>query len=291
MTGLLAVLGDLVEDIVVWPSGPVERGTDTPARVFRRRGGSAANVAAAAAGGGAGVRFLGRVGDDAAGAALVASLAGHGVDVRVQRAGRTGCVVVLVDDDGERTLLPDRGAAAELSDPAPAWADGVDLLHLPAYSLLADPCATAARTVAARVRGSGGTVSVDASSVGALRSYGPDRFLHDLAALGPAHVLANRDEAVLLGLPGSAPPGAAVVVKDGPRTATVHLPGLSRIGLPGVPVAPAPVAGVRDTTGAGDAFAAGYLVAVLDGADPLVAAARGHDRAAAVLSGPGAGGA
>ena len=45
---------------------------------------------------------------------LVASLAAAGVDVRVQRAGRTGTVAVLVEPGGERTMLPDRGAAAEL---------------------------------------------------------------------------------------------------------------------------------------------------------------------------------
>lgn len=291
MTGVLAVLGDLVDDVVVWPGGPVEPGTDTAARVFRRRGGSAANVAAAAAGLGVPVRFLGRVGADATGGVLVGELAGLGVDVRVQRAGTTGCVVVLVDADGERTMLPDRGAAAELTDPDPAWADGVGLLHLPAYSPLGGPCAGAARALAARVRDGGGAVSVDAASAGALRAHGPDRFLDELAALGPAHLLANRAEADLLCLPGSAPPDTAVVVKDGPRPATVHLPGVARLGLPGVPVAPAPVDGVRDTTGAGDAFAAGYLAAVHTGADPLVAAARGHACAARVLCGPGASGA
>ncbi|MFP5070529.1 carbohydrate kinase family protein [Pseudonocardia nantongensis] len=288
---MLAVLGDLVEDVVVWPGGPVEPGTDTAARVFRRRGGSAANVAAAAAALGAPVRFLGRVGADAAGTALADGLAGLGVDVRVQRAGTTGCVVVLVDADGERTMLPDRGAAAELADPDPGWPDGVTLLHLPVYSLLDEPCAGAARALAARVRDAGGAVSVDAASAGSLRAHGPARFLDDLAALGPAHLLANRAEADLLGLPGTAPPGTAVVVKDGPRPALVHLPGVARLGLPGVPVAPAPVDGVRDTTGAGDAFAAGYLTAVHAGADPLVAVARGHACAARVLCGPGAAGA
>ncbi|MEQ3552420.1 carbohydrate kinase family protein [Pseudonocardia nematodicida] len=284
---MLAVLGDLVEDVVVWPAGPVEPGTDTPARIFRRRGGSAANVAAAVAGLGAPVRFLGRVGDDATGRALTAELAGRGVDVRVQRRGSTGAVVVLVDPGGERTMLPDRGAAAELDDADPAWVRGVALLHLPAYGLLADPCAGSARALAARVRDDGGAVSVDASSAAPLRTYGVRRFLDGLAALAPAHLLANADEAGLLGLPDSAPDGTVVVVKDGPRPARVYLPGTGTA----VQVAAVPVPAVRDTTGAGDAFAAGYLAAITRGADPAAAAADGHATAARVLHGPGAAGA
>lgn len=281
---MLGVLGDLVEDVVVWPSGPLRAGTDTAARVFRRLGGSAANVAAAAARFGP-VRFVGRVGDDPAGRALADELAGRGVDVRVQRAGRTGTVVVLVAPDGERTMLPDRGAAARLSAPDPAWLDGLSRLHLPAYSLVAEPIATAALAAARTVARRGGTVSVDVSSTGALREFGVARFAGLLARLRPAHLLANREEADLLGLPASAPAGCCVVVKDGARPATVRVPGGRPVRVP-VP----PVTGVRDTTGAGDAFAGGYLAALLAGDDPVGACARGHAAAAGVLAVPGAGG-
>ena len=68
---MLAVVGDLLEDIVVRIDATPTLGTDTPARIQRRRGGSAANVAACAARAGAPVRFIGCVGDDDLGDQLV----------------------------------------------------------------------------------------------------------------------------------------------------------------------------------------------------------------------------
>ncbi|MFE7593279.1 carbohydrate kinase family protein, partial [Kitasatospora sp. NPDC057512] len=135
---MLGVLGDLVEDIVVWADGPLRHGTDSGARVFRRRGGSAANVACFAAGQYP-ARFLGCVGEDAVGDGVVAELTGHGVDVRVSRRGRTGSVVVLIDQDGERTMLPDRGAATLLERVPDAWLAGLTHLHVPAYSFDGEP--------------------------------------------------------------------------------------------------------------------------------------------------------
>ena len=142
MPGCLAVVGDLVEDVVVWPEGPVQPGSDTPAQVFRSRGGSAANGAAAAAPY-VPARFLGCVGADASGDRLVAELRAAGVDVRAQRRGRTGTVVVVVDAFGERTFFPDRVAAADLDVLGPGALDGVSLLHVPAYGLLGGRTPTA----------------------------------------------------------------------------------------------------------------------------------------------------
>src|SRR5205085_960088 len=87
---MLCAVGDLVEDIVVWLSGPARPATDTPVRIFHRRGGSAANVAAFAAAIAGTARFVGGVGDDDRGDRLVRGLTADGVDAKVQRAGRTG---------------------------------------------------------------------------------------------------------------------------------------------------------------------------------------------------------
>jgi sugar/nucleoside kinase (ribokinase family) len=73
-------------------------------------------------------------------------------------------------------------------------------------------------------------------------------------------------------------------VKDGAGATTI-----TTLGRDPVSVAVPPVAVVRDTTGAGDAFAAGFLVEWIDHHDVRAAAAAGHVLAASVLAQPGAG--
>lgn len=284
----LAVVGDLVEDIVVWTSEPVRHGTDTAARVFRTRGGSAANVAALAAEAGTPTRFIGCVGPDAAGDALVAALGRAGVDVRVQRRGTTGAVVVLIDPDGERTMFPDRGASAELTAVEPAWLDGVAWLHVPLYGFERGPTRTAVLALIGQARRRGVGLSVDASSTGLIAGLGADRVLALLAELGPQVLFANETEAAVLGLADggatAAAAAATVVVKHGPQPTAVF-----ERGEPVCRVEVEPVDSVRDLTGAGDAFAAGFLAATLAGRGAREAVLEGHALAARVIGVAGAG--
>lgn len=282
---VLAVIGDLVEDIVVWASEPVRHGTDTAARVFRTRGGSAANVAALAAPL-VPTRFIGAVGPDAAGDALIAELSAAGADVRVQRRGTTGAVVVIVDPAGERTMFPDRGASALLESPDPAVLDGVAWLHVPSYGFEREPARGAVLGLIAEARRRGASVSIDASSTGLIASLGVESMLGLATELAPEVLFANETEAALLGLGDGGPAAAAaartLVVKHGPEPTHVFERG-SRVAT--VPVAPVP--GARDLTGAGDAFAAGFLAATLSGGSVVEAVLAGHARAAAVIVAPG----
>jgi sugar/nucleoside kinase (ribokinase family) len=280
--GVLVSVGDLVEDVVVWPAAPARYATDNPSVVHRTRGGSAANVAAFASAS-VPARFIGCVGDDPVADMLSAELAGHGVDVRVQRRGRTGTIVVLVDGNGERTMYPDRAAAAELTDVPGDWLAGAAFLHVPSYCFAAEPAAASVLRLIAGAGEAGVPVSLDASSTGMISEYGVDRYRDLVSAVRPAVLFANAGEAGLLDLARPEFAQTMTVVKNGARSATLTLPG---DGAQAVPVPSAPPA--RDSTGAGDAFAAGFLAARMRGATPVEAVTAGHALARSVLFSPGA---
>jgi sugar/nucleoside kinase (ribokinase family) len=273
--GVLATLGDLIEDVVVFVDDPVNVASDTAARIERRRGGSAANVSVAVARLGRASRFIGQVGDDPIGAALVADLSAVGVDTSfVRRGGRTGTIAVLVDPTGERTMLTDRGACTDLDRPEPRWLDAVTSLHVPLYSLVGEPLASTAETVIGWAHDRDIDVSIDLSSMASINQLGRDAVLALLARLDPSVVFANGDEAVALGVDGQIV-GAVTVVKNGAAPAVVFADGV-RLEVPAQPIRE-----VGDTTGAGDAFAAGFLT--VERHDVEAACLAGHRAAADVV--------
>jgi sugar/nucleoside kinase (ribokinase family) len=278
---MIVVIGDLVADLIVLGGAALERGTDNPAEVRLTRGGSAANVAVAVAPRHP-VRFIGRVGDDTIGRTLVDELTAAGVEARVQRSGRTGAIVVLVDAVGERTMITDRGAAAELEEIDREWLDGAEWLHVPLYGFAAPVSRRALTDAAATAAAAGVPVSLDLSSVATMRELGAATLQGIIDRVAPAVVFANVDEgsaAAELGLElGSAirivkRGGDAVLVEDGGEWSEVPV---------------RRVADVIDSTGAGDAFAAGYIVAALRGADARESAREGSELAVSALHRPGA---
>lgn len=261
----IVVLGDLMLDVVLAPDRPLERGTDVPGRVSLVQGGSAANTARWLARLGARTTLIAAVGRDPAGRALVEAVREDKVQARVMRlaGARTGRIGVVLGPDGERSFVADRGAADQLSpsDLQAAWFARVDALHVPVYSLLGEPLGLAGRRAVALAREAGATVSVDLASIGPLLAQGRRAARALIADIAPDLLFATAAETeALLGryaVDGLLELAPTAVVKRGSRGATV----LARDGDARLrfEVATEHLTAL-DTTGAGDAFDAGFLV-------------------------------
>jgi sugar/nucleoside kinase (ribokinase family) len=297
-----------VLDVVLQAAAPIESGTDVPGRVEIRQGGSAANVARWLARLGVRSQLVCAIGRDGAGRSLVAQLKRDGVNVRAIRiAGhRTGRVGVLVAPSGERSFVADRRAATrmEAKDLKAEWFENLDLIHLPAYSLLVEPLGTAGvRAVElARARSPRGVrVSVDLASVGPLLAHGRREARELVARLRPDVVFATEPEAEAL-LGRHAPEGLladarVAVIKRGSRGARVFARDERDATGEAAPlrfdIATSAIQ-VEDTTGAGDAFDAGFIAGWLGalgaghgGTDALHRATiAGHRAAARQLRSP-----
>jgi sugar/nucleoside kinase (ribokinase family) len=250
---VLCALGDLLLDVIVRLEQSLESGTDAAATTRTGAGGQAANVAAWAAALGAEARFIGKRGDDPAASLAAGELARLGVTVFGPVAmGRNGVVVSIVGEDGERAMASDRGVAPTLSadELEPAWFEGCTQLHLSGYSLMSSPIDGAAMRAAELARRGGAAVSADLASRRVIADYGPERLRGLLRELDPELVFANDEEREEV---GAAAAEATWIVKRGKAGCVIERGG-ERLEFPAVP------ADVVDTTGAGDAFAAGYLV-------------------------------
>ena len=255
---MITCIGDLVEDVVVVAPEGVRIGTDSPARVERHRGGSAANVAVAACSIGGRARFVGNVGDDPLGDQLLDQLTAAGVDISVSRQGRSGSIVAIITADGERSFLTDRGAAGQLTAAPAGWLDDTSVVHVPMYSLLADPTRTTTLAMLGEARELGVPISLDASSTGALADAGLERSVGLITEVGPDVLFCNRDEAELLEVHGARRLATTTIIKNGAEPTMIFSPSAAT-SYPA-----SRVEQVLDTTGAGDAFAAGYLVSRFD---------------------------
>jgi sugar/nucleoside kinase (ribokinase family) len=269
------VIGDVMTDVIVRPEGPLARASDRRAKIAFRPGGSAANQAAWLASFGVKVDFVARVGA-ADVQSETARLAAIGVKPHLAGDAEldTGRLIALVDPDGERSFLTDRGAneALEASDISDALIAGAAIIHLSGYSFFAPRPRTAVLDVMRRAGLK--PVSVDPASAEFLREAGADNFLawtRDASILFP-----NAEEAAILA--GSNDPETQCA-----RLATHYPLVVVKRGAAGCEAAAgarrwrvaAPPVEAIDTTGAGDAFVAAFLAERVAGADIEAALARG----------------
>jgi sugar/nucleoside kinase (ribokinase family) len=269
------VVGDVMTDVLVYVAEPLAVAGDTAAEIRIGHGGSGANTAAWLAWLGVPTHFAGRVGDDAFGreAARVLAEAGVTPHLAITADASTGMCLVLVGADGERTMLPDAGANAHLApeDLPDALFVHDGHLHVSGYSLINPGSRAAARDAIARGQGAGMTISVDPASAAPLAAMGAAAFLDATVEVDVA--LVTLDEAEVLC--GTREPAAAmerllvtyreVVLKLGSEGASWRSRTSAReVACP----AAAPQGPLVDTTGAGDAFAAGWLAARHRGAGP-----------------------
>ena len=288
----VVVVGDVMVDVLAAMSGPLARGSDTPSAVTTAGGGSAANVAVWLAAQGVPTSYVGRVGDDALGRESVEALTDRGVTAWVSTEAdlTTGTCIVLVEPGGERSMLPDAGANATLAAadlPQRAFRPGGHL-HLSGYTLLNPGSRDAGLAALSMAAAADMTVSIDPSSAAPLAVLGAARFLS--MTRGVDLLLANRDEAAVLA--GTSDPHlAAQRLGDTYREVVVKLGADGAMWQQGFIGASAPAergVEVVDTTGAGDAFAAGFLASWLLHPEPETALAAGCRLAARAVSRVGA---
>ncbi|WP_394771413.1 carbohydrate kinase family protein [Lacisediminihabitans sp.] len=273
----IVVFGDVIDDVVVVPHGPIRADTDTASSIRRRAGGSAANTAAWLGRLGAAVDFVGMVGaDDLERHHALLSRCGVSTHLTGHPDLPTGSIVVIVDGE-QRTMLTETGANAAMTPDAVAddLLDAAAMVHFTGYSLFGRPDDAAVRSLIRRAKARGVVVSVDPGSAGFINDFGADRFL--AAVAGADLLFPSLDEGrVLTGL--AAP--IEVVARLAEDFAVVAL----TLATDGVLVAQRGRDTVRvgaieteivDPTGAGDAFAAGFLDEWLRTRDAAAAARAG----------------
>ena len=273
---------------------------------FRRYvAGSEANLAVGLARLGHRVAFLGCVGDDGFGAAIVRKLRGEGVDVerlRVVEGARTGVMFRERRGAGPTEVIYHRsGSAGSMFGPADVSAAvdagllaGARRLHCSGITPAISASARAAMILAIDVATAAGlAVSLD---VNLRRRLWADE--EAAAVLRPLVsrcdvVFASLDEAAAIaGVPpdAAARPMAEAVLELGARRVVLKLgaDGAASLAADGEWVAaPAVPVVVVDPVGAGDAFCAGYLAARLEGLDEMAALRLGNACGASVAAAEG----
>jgi sugar/nucleoside kinase (ribokinase family) len=278
----IVVVGDAGLDVIAVPDGKIVYGHDTRARIRITTGGAGANTATWLASLGADVVLVSRIGDDAAGRQVRTELTAAGVRCvfGVEPDVPTCCVVVILDEHGQRTMLPDHGAGARLrpDDLSPRLLASAQHLHLSGYILLNGESRDAGLAMLAAAQEAGLTTSVDPQSARLIND--PTAFLAWIR--GVDLLLPNEDELAVLSTEHDPLDFVTAIA------VTAGAAGASWIDRGATVSVPAEDVSCVDSTGAGDAFNAGLLTAWLAGEPPAEALRAGVRTATKAVSTVGA---
>lgn len=278
-SGPLLSVGDLAWDVLAKPDNLLLPGGDTTGRVQLAAGGSAANLAVWAARVGFPSMFVGKVGSDRFTQYAVSDLESEGVEPRVIFTDQypTGVILVLIDANGQRSMLTSQGADFYLQ-PDELPRDAFTLaghVHLTAWSLFTDPPRAAAQRAARLALEAGASVSFDPGSHQMIRELGREEFARVTRGLKFSYVLPNVDEgqaitgerepALILEALRDAYPGAMILLKLD-REGALIADGDRVLEVPASPDT------AIDATGAGDSFGGAFLGHYLRSRDTLAAA-------------------
>jgi sugar/nucleoside kinase (ribokinase family) len=251
---------DIVAQIPTSPHD-LHLGNDTRTVISTHGGGAGGNVASWLAVLGNDVTMVGRIGNDAAGSAITAEFDALGISYGeiVKKGFHTGVVICLVDPSGERTMLADNGANAGLAVSDLPALDGVDAIYLTGYAPLAPLSRAGVLEMIEIINKLQIPIVFDPATVGGMQGVPVEEILSWCALMDT--VIMNEEEAIYLS--GLSNLESAlnffvehthrVIIKRGSAGAI----GLERGGQ--IISVEAQTTEVVDTTGAGDAFAAGFI--------------------------------
>lgn len=273
------VLGDVTIDIVArLESYPPLGGDVQPLETIANLGGTSLNTAVMLVRLGVETALVARVGRDLFGDHIVAQMEREGLSNRwIERdpAVLTGLVYVAVTPGGQRTLFGGAGANRNL-DASLLSTEEIERsrwLHITSYNVLADCSLDATLRTLHLARGAGVPVSLDIGQA-------PMRLAPELVAkvAAGADVLFPSDDRG-----ETAHQGRTVLRKLGAAGCTLTT-GDVRVAVPAFPVSD-----VVDTTGAGDAFDAGFIAGQVRGLDQRASALLANACGAAAVTVMGAG--
>ena len=255
---MITVIGDMMLDILV-RQDTVYYATDSEGDVDLRAGGQGGNVAAWIAACGGQSHLIGKVGDDPFGAYLIGEAEKRGVKCSVtpHPGEKTGRILVMVDRNGERSMIVDRGANRLLSEADIQGIEDSRLLYISGYTFYVKETRDAAQYAKREAGRRGIPVAVDPSSLYHLR-FEKTGFISFLE--GTTFLFPNYEEGKAL--TGEEEPARIVeslrrwvphpVLKLGEKGCMLFADGI-------IVHVPAPSAEPVDSTGAGDAFAGAFM--------------------------------